>query len=133
MSIVSIKSRSKIDQATFSFGSVEANTDTINGYSLYCAGSQSHYIDRFMPIKGDKLQRVIGNLETLEDTNFVGKVKFKCGFANVNFKFSGHFPEKGVQVKTYITGLLFYSSAVGHSYISKEQLEVLIAHLKDCV
>ena len=132
LSIVSIKSRSKIDQAIFSFGTIKKNEDT-NGYNIYCAGSQSYYIDKFMPLKGDKLQSVIDSFEQLKNTNFIGKIKFKCGFVSINFKFSGNAPEKGIKVKTYITGILFYSSAFGHSYISQEQLNVLIFNLKGCL
>ena len=133
MSIVSIKSRRKIDQAIFTFESIERNADIKNGYNIYCAGSQSYYIDKFMPLKGDKLQSVIDSLEQLESKSFVGKIKFKCGFSSVNFKFSGYSPNKGIKVKTYITGILFYSSAFGHSYISQEQLNVLISNLKGCL
>lgn len=133
MNIVSIKSRSKIGQAIFSFGSIEKNTDTSNGYNIYCAGSQSYYIDKFMPLKGDKLQSAIDSLEQLKSKSFVGRIKFKCGFSSVNFKFSGYSPNKGIKVKTYITGILFYSSAFGHSYISQEQLNILISNLKGCL
>lgn len=86
-----------------------------------------------MPLKGDKLQSVIGNFEQLENKGFIGKIKFKCGFVSINFKFSGYSPNKGIKVKTYITGILFYSSAFGHSYISQEQLNILISNLKGCL
>ncbi len=86
-----------------------------------------------MPLRGEKLQQLISKFEHLEQNNFQGKIKLRCGWLSINFVFGGLDSIKGIKVKSYIIVFFFYGSSFGNSYISPNLLTELINNLKRCL
>ncbi|WP_299496884.1 hypothetical protein [uncultured Shewanella sp.] len=132
MTFLQIKSRQKIDNAIFTFGTYDSEGETLDGYKVFCAGSGSHHLEWFMPLKGDKLHDLINNLKSLNISNYKQKIKIKSGWSNINLHFLGFKAEKGIKMKVNISGFLFYSGAFGSSYVTQSELDRLINNLVCC-
>lgn len=133
LNLSQIKSRQKIDTAIFTFGTFESESKNNHGYTVYCAGSGSHHLEWFMPLKDDKLNDLINHLKSLSDCNYRKKIKIKSGWRNINLHFLGGKAGKGIEIKTSITGFLFYSGTFGSSYLAHSDLERLIKNLEHCL
>jgi hypothetical protein len=132
LNLLQIQSRQKIDNAIFTFGTYESDGEKLFGYKVYCAGSGSHEIEKFMPLQNESLTEFINKFKQLKHQNYKGKIKIKSGWSNINLQFYGSKTDKGIKVKTYITGFLFFSSGFGSSYISQSDLDRLINNLEQC-
>jgi hypothetical protein len=130
--ISQVESKQKIDNAVFTFGLYESDGHKLFGYKVFCAGSGSHHFEWFSPLKGEALNEFIFNLKNLNDINFKQKLKIKSGWSNINFHFLGFDSDKGIKVKSNISGFLFYSNAFGSSYLSEPDLDRLIKNLERC-
>jgi hypothetical protein len=133
LKLLQIESRQKIDNAIFTFGTYESEGEHGFGYKVFCAGSDSHSLEWFMPLKGDRLNDLVNSLKRLNGCNFRKKIKIKSGWSNINLHFLGLKPDKGIKIKTNISGFLFYSSAFGSSYLSQIVLYQLITNLERCM
>ena len=125
-----VESRHKIDAAILSFGSYEFEGQTVNGYELYCAGSGAHYVAKVMPFNSEVTHHFIQSLGQLESKGFREKIKIKCGWVNAVFRFSGLDEKRGVKVKSYLSGWLFFSMGIGSSYISVSELDTILSKLR---
>jgi hypothetical protein len=132
LNLSQIQSRQKIDSAIFTFGTYESDGEKLFGYKVYCAGSGSHEIEKFMPLQNESLTKLINKFKQLKHQNYKGKIKIKSGWSNINLQFYGSKTDNGIKVKTYITGFLFFSSGFGSSYISQSDLDRLINNLEQC-
>jgi hypothetical protein len=133
VNFLQVESRQTIDNTIFTFGLYESEEKTQFGYKVFCAGAGSHHLEWFFPLKGAALNEFISNLKNLHNVNFKKKVKIKRAWSNVNLNFLGFDPQKGIKIKSNISGFLSYSGAFGSSYISQSELERLIKNLERCV
>lgn len=133
MELSQTNSRQKIDNAIFTFGTYEFDGENTTGYKVFCAGSGSHHLEWFMPLTGKKLSELINSLKALNSTNYKKKLKIKSGWSSINLHFLGFKTEKGIKIKTNISGFLFYSGSFGSSYLSQSELERLIKNLENCI
>jgi len=132
LNLSQIESRQKIDNAIFTFGTYESEGEKFFGYKVYCAGSGSHEIEKFMPLQNESLVSFISKLKELKQNNYKTKIKVKSGWSNINLKFCGAKTDKGIKVKTYISGFLFFSAGFGSSYVSQADIDRLIKNLEHC-
>ncbi|BDY04466.1 hypothetical protein F0521_15070 [Ferrimonas sp. YFM] len=102
----------------------------MKGYELYCAGSGAHHVAKVMPFNSEATHHLMLSLGQLESKEFKGKIKIKCGWVNAVFKFGGLDEKRGVKVKTYLSGWLFFSMGLGSSYISVSELNTILSKLR---
>ena len=106
MDLKNVVSRVVIDHAIFSF--IKSGESDKLALNLYCAGSQSHYVEAFEPLNSDKLRKLILELKSITEQKPKKNIKVSLSpFNSVRIKFSGFNPEKGFKVKAYITGFSF--------------------------
>ena len=130
----SIHTRIVIDNVIFTFGIIECDGEERFGYRLFGAGEGTDFVECFMPLSGTELLSLINALKKLEASGFKKKIKVKAtGSVNVNFKFGGLSGDKGIKIKTYLTGVFFYSSGFFSSYIKQSILNTLVANLERCL
>lgn len=127
------KSRQILDSATFIFDTYKQGNFEFFGYDISCLGSDGEIIQEFMPAKDHHLNELLTSFQELTKYNFKKKIKIKLRNNSINIQFSGIKKNKGIKVRAYITGFLFYSSASFGSYTSEENIERIINNLKKCL
>ena len=128
-----VHSRISLDVATFTFGILNNEKESFT-YKLFCAGSESHYVDKLAPLNEEMLFSLIHSLQSLSPSNPKLKTKIRINsFSNVKLRFSGFEQSKGYKVKASLGGFLFYSSSgFFSSYCTENNLQNLINNLKRC-
>ena len=128
-----VYSRITLDVATFTFGILDNEQEPFS-YKLFCAGSESHYVDKLAPLNEEMLRSLIQSLQTLSPKNSKLKVKIRINWlSNVNLRFTGFEQSKGYKVKASIGGFLFFSTAgFFSSFCSESNLQNLINNLNKC-
>lgn len=115
--------------ACFSFISNEGASE----YGISAHGTDGLSIESYMPVRGSELDKLISELGRVENNSYKGKVRINVGVKNINIIFNGLKKNKGVKVRSYITGWFLYSAGSFGSYSSPSDLKLLITNLRDCI
>ena len=130
----SIHARLAIDNAVFTFGNIELDSEERFGYRIFCAGEGADSVECYMPLTGKGLRTFISSLNNLDASGFKRKLKIQTTeWADINFQFDGSSDKKGIKIRTYLSGTLLCSSGFFSSYIKQSKLDSLTENLKLCI